>query len=293
MDNTTGPNPPVPRKLYKYRNFDLFALRMLTNSNVYFSDPARFNDPLDCKPELSVDIDIASLEGLLMRMTPESSRLLRKCRGAADFLVEPEEQTEYYFSAVVSSVKDTLFAKMGKIGVLSLAESWNCPLMWSHYGDQHKGICLGFDSSQTSGVVVKKVDYEGARCIKCSDLINCFVDGNTESLERIKETFFFTKANDWKYEREWRVTNDKSGEEESSPFELKEVYFGMRCDDAVKTAVLNLKHNRELDYYEISPEPGDFKLCARKINADDKQWYMPRPSARVAFGLIPAAYDRA
>jgi len=89
------------------------------------------------------------------------------------------------------------------------------------------------------------------------------------------------------------VTNDKSGEEESSPFELKEVYFGMRCDDAVKTAVLNLKHNRELDYYEISPEPGDFKLCARKINADDKQWYMPRPSARVAFGLIPAAYDRA
>src|SRR5437879_3144630 len=30
-------------------------------------------------------------------------------------------------------------------GVLCLSRSWNHILMWSHYGDKHKGICLGFD----------------------------------------------------------------------------------------------------------------------------------------------------
>lgn len=285
MDNIIE-GPPVPTRLYKYRNFDLYALRMLTNGQVYFSDPAHFNDPLDCKPELFGDIAIDSLENLLMRMTPESSKLLHDCKTAAAYYCSGDEQATYYFQAVVSKIKETLYSQMGKIGVLSLAQNWNCPLMWSHYGDQHKGICLGFDTSQGSGVTLKKVNYEGQRCIKCSDLVSYFVEGSSTALECIKETFFFTKAKDWEYEYEWRGANHKSGEE-ASPFELKEVYFGMRCDHAVKTAVLNLKHSTELEYYEISPEPSSFQLLAHRINADDRQWYMPRPSARVAFSLAP------
>jgi hypothetical protein len=288
MCNKIIGDAPVPTRLYKYRNFDLYALRMLTNSFVYFSDPAQFNDPLDCKPELSVgiDIDINSLETLLMRMTPESSRLLNDCKMAADFYCSMGEQADYYFRSVASRVKETLYSQMGRIGVLSLAQSWNCPLMWSHYGDQHKGICLGFDTSHVSDLTPKKVNYEGQRCINCSDLIGHFIDGNTEALERIKETFFFTKAKEWKYEREWRVANDKNGEE-PGPFELREVYFGMRCDDAVKTAVLNLKHSRALEYYEVFPGPKSFELIASQVDAEARRWYMPRPSARVAFSLAP------
>lgn len=47
----------VPTKLYKYRKFDLFSLRILTNGSIYFSDPTHFNDPLDCKPEVFLDIE--------------------------------------------------------------------------------------------------------------------------------------------------------------------------------------------------------------------------------------------
>ena len=34
-------------------------------------------------------------------------------------------------------------AKKG--GIVSFSKVWNHPIMWSHYGDKHKGICLGFD----------------------------------------------------------------------------------------------------------------------------------------------------
>lgn len=282
MHNRIIENTPVPTRLYKYRNFDLYALRMLTSSFVYFSDPAQFNDPLDCKPDLDVDVDLNSLESLFMRMTSESLRLLNDCKMTAEFYCSMEEQAASYFRAVAFRVKETLYSQMGKVGVLSLAQSWNCPLMWSHYGDQHKGICLGYDTSHVGNVTLKKLNYEGQRCIKCSDLMSHYIEGSTEALERIKETFFFTKANSWEYEREWRVANDKNGEE-PSPFELREVYFGMRCDDAVKTAVLNLKHSRDLEYYEISPGPNTFELFAHQVDAEARQWYMPRSSARVAF----------
>jgi hypothetical protein len=32
-------------------------------------------------------------------------------------------------------------------GVLCFSQDWQNPLLWSHYGDKHKGICLGLDIS--------------------------------------------------------------------------------------------------------------------------------------------------
>src|SRR6185369_16167015 len=32
-----------------------------------------------------------------------------------------------------------------KYGVLCFSRSWSHPLLWSHYADKHRGICLGFD----------------------------------------------------------------------------------------------------------------------------------------------------
>jgi len=44
----------IPPKLYKYRRFDVFCLRLLTQAEVSYSDPRTFNDPLDCDPTIEV-----------------------------------------------------------------------------------------------------------------------------------------------------------------------------------------------------------------------------------------------
>src|ERR1035441_3016297 len=35
-------------------------------------------------------------------------------------------------------------------GLLCFSEEWNNILLWSHYADQHRGVCLGFDVSGSS-----------------------------------------------------------------------------------------------------------------------------------------------
>ena len=30
------------------------------------------------------------------------------------------------------------------VGVLCFSRTWSNPVLWSHYGERHKGICLGF-----------------------------------------------------------------------------------------------------------------------------------------------------
>jgi len=218
-------------------------------------------------------------------MTERSSQILHECGlSAAYYRADPKEKESYYLSSLTSKIKDVVQSEFGTRGVLSLAENWNCPLMWSHYGDQHKGVCFGFDISRAKNFLPKQVDYDGTRCIKCSDLMNFYTNQNVETKELFEHTFFFTKAKEWKYEREWRLLSDRPGEE-PNPYGLCEIYVGMRCDPAIITTILNLTEKLGVDYYFISPKRDTFELIATRFDSELKQFYQTRPSPRFLFGL--------
>ena len=44
-----------------------------------------------------------------------------------------------------------------KVGLLCFSKSWRNPVLWSHYADEHKGICLGFDVPESCLSEVKYV----------------------------------------------------------------------------------------------------------------------------------------
>ena len=57
-----------PQKLYKYRSFNSYTLRLLCEDEVYYANPRSFNDPLDCNPTIQNDLDINSLKNLYQKM---------------------------------------------------------------------------------------------------------------------------------------------------------------------------------------------------------------------------------
>jgi hypothetical protein len=59
-----------------------------------------------------------------------------------------------------------------KYSVLCYSRSWNNVLMWSHYGDRHKGICLGFD---VPDAVTREVKY-----LSSPELVENVADASTE-----------------------------------------------------------------------------------------------------------------
>jgi Protein of unknown function (DUF2971) len=81
-------------------------------------------------------------------------------------------------------------------GLLCFSGNWIDPVLWSHYGDKHRGICLGFDVATT---LVKAVDYAPDRRLQKFDLPEGELDNNLQSKLR------FTKSEHWSYEKEWRV----------------------------------------------------------------------------------------
>lgn len=58
----------TPSKLYKYRTFSTQTLDLLVTDQVYFADPAKFNDPLDTRPYVRADAPIEVLQKALQRL---------------------------------------------------------------------------------------------------------------------------------------------------------------------------------------------------------------------------------
>ena len=116
-------------------------------------------------------------------------------------------------------------------GIICFSKDWNSPLMWAHYGNKHKGICLGFDIDDSH---LKEVTYFSERMAAEIDMEKKY-GGLTED---IIENLLCTKYIDWEYENEVRVivpleTRDSSGfyfTDFEGNMKLKEVILGPRSN---------------------------------------------------------------
>jgi hypothetical protein len=154
-------------------------------------------------------------------------------------------------------------------GVLCFSRSRNNILMWGHYGDRHKGICLGFDVPDE---ITRPVTYVG----------NVTLVGDLESLSdgektRIVDLLAGAKYRGWCYEQEVRLhaAREELDEETGIYFgdfgeslRLKEVIAGARfhmsrkpIDEALtgySEEVKVFKARRSEDKFEIVVDEGGF-----------------------------------
>ncbi|MEN8130572.1 MAG: DUF2971 domain-containing protein [Pseudomonadota bacterium] len=117
-----------------------------------------------------------------------------------------------------------------KFGLVCFSQEWSNPVMWSHYADKHRGICLGFDIPEKYLIKVNYAD---------SLMTIEFDDENQENInEGFIQKLFCTKFTDWKYEKEWRMfvsleeTVSESGRyffQFGPDMVLRDVILGPRC----------------------------------------------------------------
>jgi len=117
-------------------------------------------------------------------------------------------------------------------GLLCFSRDWHNPLLWGHYADKHRGLCLGFDLADT---LVRRVNYVSERIplrFEKGDPSRALDKGFVEHL-------LLTKYEHWRYEDEVRVLielSPKLPNEKGSyffPFSgklvLRNVILGARC----------------------------------------------------------------
>src|SRR5258705_1810131 len=141
---------------------------------------------------------------------------------ALNFRAERERKIGRSFKAEVND----------RTGFISFSRNWTEPLMWSHYSDRHKGICLGFTLPRKD---IVDIQYNDSRLRRELDERG---DDPTKLSTELQELLLCTEAKGWAYEHEVRrfvplndtvLENSRHFHMFSNRFQLHEVVVGQRC----------------------------------------------------------------
>lgn len=200
MDNS-------PTHFYRYRSLSAGAAehveRTICHSELYFPQPSSFNDPFDCHPSFlfeGTEEEWRSYNDRLNKMLQISRE--QWCREEKS-IHSDRNRNLCNSEALSEKVSIQFFEEITeKIGVLCLSCVNNNILMWSHYADSHGGICLEFDGHFKFFARTQDVKYLPERPI---------INPVCQNAHEMLEATLLTKADDWKYEQEWRILEFQNG----------------------------------------------------------------------------------
>lgn len=181
------------KHLYRYRSMNSREIEGIFNKReIYLTSPSFFNDPFESRPNL------VKHEGRLSR-----SRYIKKLTREGRPYLNKEQKKLYIREAkMILSDIDRLYTVynnfIAKIGIYCLSAVRDDILMWSHYAEGHKGVCLEFNTTMEIALFGQalKVHYNDEY-----PSVNIIKIGESEEFRKA----LLTKSKHWEYEQEWRI----------------------------------------------------------------------------------------
>lgn len=247
----------MSRILYKY--LDITGAKcMIGNSNLQFTNATQLNDPFDCHPKL---FDYSSV--------PEQN-----LRGGI-----PKEWCKRKEENDATNLRNETW-------LCSLSKTNNSILMWSHYCNNHKGVCIGLDLNK----VMESVPPMFGQLFMEPRVIDVQYKTLIERPNKYIPTNYQwrTKAKEWEYEQEVRLVIAKPShryaaftkEQTEHPKEIwdwreirhymplkgecfESIYFGVNTDKSEKESIIQYackKLNPEIKLYQMQVDENAFQL---------------------------------
>lgn len=282
--------------LHKYRQDSEYTEKIFTSKKIWLSTPAKLNDPFEASfiplDDESRRVKINEMKqaqffGFLVSAKKglvdgqffglkkyEISALLDRIGGLrnfddaydayAGFMKDRTGSKPSDSEKVFSLLKDQIAA----VGIFSLSELSDNSLMWAHYADEHRGICIGFEVADRSALADSEhllpVTYTNSIPGMSGDFKSQMTfsfnqHGGLQATNQISfsdsalQKAISTKSHEWEYEREWRYVEPISGNFDW-PGPIVEITFGLNCSPERRQHYMKLVVDyvpNDVRFYEI------------------------------------------
>lgn len=250
--------PPI---IYKFRDWENpYHRKTLTHDSLYFARQNELNDPLDALIPFSYKKDQMTPENIEKKLFETAqSRWPRSSRKELEVIVKQrmkdvDFRTNDYWITMIPTFQEMVNKKLG---ILSMAKTWDNHALWTHYGNSHKGFCLGFNTEkffQSIGGLIGEVVY--------SDEPN-EVDLFDDSLKGLAKAIM-QKSPDYKFESEIRIAKiGFAGKPILFPDgSLEEIILGYSMTEGDKSKILEVArmYHRTTRVYQTKFDPTTRKL---------------------------------
>jgi hypothetical protein len=254
------------KRLYHYEKLNVgYLSTTLRDQKIHCSKPANLNDPWDCKPCL----DSLSLQN--SEVFQKVMSWFHRQAAQANYALRPDLKQQWEDSLRNDSKKQSQFMDdqsksiqrmVSERRIYCLTPDADSTLMWSHYADNHRGICLEFGVDNPLFSKALRVVYASKYPL--------WIPHEFEAQQASTIAMILTKAEDWVYEKEFRLISIPSGPENHwlrtqedffllPPASLKSVIAGCHADyDAVSAIVKT--HTPDLPVKRAVRMPNHYRL---------------------------------
>lgn len=239
-----GKNPP--KILYKYHRINEHLFELIKEGNFWFSHQNELNDPYDCRYALS--------DTFLYSVLKNSSDTFITDLSNKNSIFKNVNKDEFY-NKILPRLKGAewmnifygmLFGKNHGWSVCCFTTDPLNEIMWTHYSDCNKGVCLGFDLTKSPTLWEKlipvKYNDEFPEINSINDL--------PEALRK--------KRRVWRIEKEWRIISKENGKIPFNKSAFVSIYFGYKAPKSDIENIVNIIN--ESGYVNV-----DFKQCCFQI----------------------------
>lgn len=287
---------------FKFMTSDTAKI-VLKNSSLRWREPKQFNDPFDHQMSFKFSFEPNELTELLQNevkrlifkapqeplettLLSTAIKLLRKTKGIipeSEILQAIDQgciESQKNFLNYQKKINSLIENDLNDSRVLCISEANTNVVMWSHYAEEHKGVCLKLnciDEIDNTLLVAKPVVYQESFPMFPS--LKDFVD----ELTGIRKIDFgkllyqipFVKHKDWAYEREWRIHIPNTGGENKEGFDdWKEdpnvfgaIYLGCRIKkkDILDIIEIAKELYPQIEIFQTVPRTDGFALDFKKL----------------------------
>ena len=229
-----------PERIYKYVSLET-AIKILETNSLKFAKPSTFNDPFDCDVNL---LDFNFDGGVNPTVLKEIETLKLSYKGKLEAKSKDFWEKGY---------KAAQLEKVNRSRICCFSLMNDNILMWSHYADNHAGVCLEFDNLMENKFVKlfdKKDISEGVIGYTAKNRINYVAEERRFAFYKL----FFCKSEIWEYEKEFRMIllNTKEEFYQFKNESLLGIYFGINTTAEDRNTLIkeaNQNNFRTINYY--------------------------------------------
>lgn len=254
---------PLPAKLYRYQAVTARTLAALKTRTLWFSAPAAFNDPFDCALQVVHAMDRGEMKELLELYRSQGTEFTHEFIDEyAPGGVPSDAMLDSQLTAAREAVKAHNQANRNERGIACFSATNSDMLMWSHYADGHRGMCLEFSTDRIPFSEAREVRYQ--RAVPRLGVMDLLTD--RKSPDAIRDTLMLTKSDCWMYEQEWRLLHEKFSVAYNYDFRgLTGVFLGAAMPLDFKDMIGQLMHNSPTRLHEMERLDLEFNVRPKQV----------------------------
>lgn len=293
-------NKHTPKKLFKYRKCDGYALNNLQNDTVWISSPNKYNDPFECIQY----INFAQIDSMQSdRIVDDAKKRLcekivipndieSRARASSDPIavimhwllqldksITVTEDQRNQLSALMQDRKQNITDELNRairssIFISSFSELNDSILMWSHYAKDHTGFCIEYDIGSIPlesrhRRLLYPIQYRLDLFDATDHISRSFASLPFNNIYGIQA--YIRKHEQWSYEKEWRLlfSHGVIKSEQNIPFvRASHVYLGCKMTPENRNEIVKICKAKAIPVTDMKQSPSLYTLIPSPISAE-------------------------